>query len=34
MSFDVLIKEGEAIFNSKYFAKDHLGLVIIINQSV
>ena len=29
-----LAKGGEAIVNSKLFAKDHLGLDIIINQSV
>ena len=27
-------KGGKAIINSKHFAKDHLGLGIIINQSV
>ena len=27
-------KGGEAIVNSKHFVKDHLGLDIIINQSV
>ena len=27
-------KRGEAIVNSKHFVKDHLGLDIIINQSV
>ena len=27
-------KGGEAIINSKHFVKDHLGLDIIINQSV
>ena len=27
-------KGGEAIINSKHFVKDHLGLDVIINQSV
>ena len=30
----IFSKGGEAIVNSKHFVKDHLGLDMIINQSV